>query len=78
MQLYQNSSKVIASDSVGYNLFELQEIRGSKILSSKNIDIIENVGGGSNIIKSEKPGMGVENFCQIYHTRGVKKISFCN
>ena len=56
--------------------FELNEMeRGSKISSSKNIDNIENVEGLKNF-KSEKPGMDGQNLCQIYHTRGSKKISF--
>ena len=48
MHFYRNSSKVIASDIGDRNLFELKEIeKGSKILSSKNVDNIKNVEGGN-------------------------------
>ena len=39
---------MIASDVGDRNLFELKEIeKGSKILSSKNVDNIKNVEGGN-------------------------------
>ena len=61
MKLYLNSGKLIALTGGGHNLFER---RGGP----------KKIKKGLKIIKSEKPGIGGQKFCQIYHTR--ERLSF--